>query len=114
MAMEPTITYLGQDPPTVNRLNACSFQQDALTTYAGWQYAAFYTAKPSPTAATADTPRLVNLSRRRVDTAVAGEWETLTFEDYEQKTDDGHNTISIGISHGDGMIHLSYDHHCDR
>lgn len=38
----------------------------------------------------------------------------LSFSDYEQLVDDGHNTISIGVCRGDGSIHLAFDHHCDR
>jgi hypothetical protein len=49
----------------------------------------------------------------RRDVTSGNEWEFLEFEDYEQTTDDGHNTISIGVCHGDGTIHLSYDHHTD-
>lgn len=38
------ITYiLGQDPDRVHRINANSFQQNAITTVNRWQYAAFYT-----------------------------------------------------------------------
>jgi hypothetical protein len=49
------------------------------------------------------------LGRRKIAPSVA-DWEYLTLEDYTQKTMDGHNMISMGIS-GDGKIHLSFDHH---
>ena len=111
-AMYCTPSILGPDPPTVNRLNACSYQQSALTTYQNYQYAVFYTPKSKIALPDATTPRYVNLSRRAISPKL-GSWETLTFTDYEQTTDDGHNTISMGISHGDGTIHLSFDHHCD-
>ncbi|PLB44795.1 hypothetical protein P170DRAFT_366130 [Aspergillus steynii IBT 23096] len=99
----PIIHILGDDPHTTHRLNACAYQQSAITTFNGWQYVAFYTS--SPTAA-----RRVTLARRALQTQ---SWQYLTFNDYEQTTDDGHNTISIGICPGDATIHLSFDHHCD-
>lgn len=46
--------------------------------------------------------------------AAADGWEVLVFDDYPQTVDDGHNTVQMGICPGDGTIHLSYDHHCDR
>jgi len=55
--------------------------------------------------------RYVVLGRRKV--ALGAEWELFEFTDYEQTVDDGHNTISIGICHGDGTIHISFDHHSD-
>jgi hypothetical protein len=36
------------------------------------------------------------------------------FDDYEQRSDDGHNTISVGVCKGDGTVHVAFDHHCDR
>lgn len=104
---EPTITTLGPDPPTVHRINSNAFQQSALTTFRERQYAAFYTSSsPAP-----DSPRYVNLARRTIP---QGAWEIITFTDYQQTADDGHNTISIGICTGDGTIHVSFDHHCDE
>jgi hypothetical protein len=38
-----------------------------------------------------------------------GAWEVLVLDDYPQTTDDGHNTVQMGICPGDGTIHLSYD-----
>jgi len=40
-----------------------------------------------------------------------GDWESLEFLDYAQRTDDEHNVISLGISPLDGTIHLSFDAH---
>jgi hypothetical protein len=78
-------------------LNACSFIEDALVTFNGWQYAAYYNAS-----------RYVTLARRRLPD---GAWERFAFTDYRQTTNDNHNTISIGISPADGRIHCSFDHH---
>lgn len=111
----PTLSILGRDPKRNHRINACSYQQNALTTMNGWQYAAFYTeANRSGTQAGSC---FVNLARRYVideGEHRSTEWSTLTFEDYQQTTDDGHNTISIGVCEGDGTIHVAFDHHCDE
>ncbi|KAK2027929.1 hypothetical protein LX32DRAFT_416664 [Colletotrichum zoysiae] len=90
-----------------HRINANSFQQDALTTFNGWQYACFYTHKDAR-----GNVLFVSIARRPVGQSL-GAWEKLTFDDYEQTADDGHNTISIGVCAGDGSIHVSFDHHCD-
>ncbi|KAI9044541.1 BNR repeat-containing protein [Aspergillus affinis] len=100
----PTVHILGDDPNTTHCLNACAYQQSAITTFSGWQYAAFYTSRPQSAA------RRVTLARRPI---LSPSWQYLIFEDYEQTTDDGHNTISIGICAGDATIHVSFDHHCD-
>ncbi|KAF6793807.1 dockerin type 1 [Colletotrichum sojae] len=110
--MTPKFRFLSQsdlaaDARREHRINANSFQQDALTTFNGWQYACFYVHKDATSNAL-----LVSLARRPVPDAL-GAWETLTFGDYEQTADDGHNTISIGVCAGDGTIHVAFDHHCD-
>ncbi len=38
-------------------------------------------------------------------------WEKTTVPNYFMKLDDRHRKISIGISRGDGVIHLAFDHH---
>ncbi|RAL63133.1 hypothetical protein DID88_004215 [Monilinia fructigena] len=106
----PTISILGQDPKRRHRINANSFQQNAITTVNGWQYAAFYTDHP---ASAKPNTCVINLGRRKVQSTHL-KWEMLTFSDYEQVVDDGHNTISIGVCRGDGSIHLAFDHHCDK
>lgn len=54
--------------------------------------------------------RHVNLGRRLLPN---GAWDIIEFADYNQTADDGHNTISIGISE-DGKIHLSWDMHSSQ
>ncbi|PYH43000.1 uncharacterized protein BP01DRAFT_345702 [Aspergillus saccharolyticus JOP 1030-1] len=103
--LTPHISILTLDPNTTHRLNACAYQQSALTTLANTQYAAFYTPTADP------STRWVTLARR---TLQSSQWHHLTFTDYPQRTDDGHNTISIGICAGDGTIHVAFDHHCDE
>lgn len=113
MLEEPLISDLGEDPRSkTHRINANSFQQNAITTINGWQYAVYYTEEMK----NADNSVCyVNLARRTVDSGLRAEtWEKLTFRDYEQTADDGHNTISVGVCKGDGTIHLAFDHHCDK
>ncbi|KAF2002599.1 hypothetical protein P154DRAFT_593595 [Amniculicola lignicola CBS 123094] len=85
------------------RLNGLAFQQQPLLTFGSHQYVAFYKT------ASGYGKHYVNLGRRTISPSV-GEWQYFAFTDYEQKTLDEHNTISMGIS-GDGRIHLSFDHH---
>jgi hypothetical protein len=92
------------DPQGSVRLNGLAFQQHALSTYGDYQYVAFYSTSPKGYGS-----HYVNLGRRQIAPSV-GEWQYFAFTDYEQKTLDEHNTISMGIS-GDGKIHLSFDHH---
>ncbi|SPN96630.1 uncharacterized protein DNG_00151 [Cephalotrichum gorgonifer] len=98
-------TTLGTDPEGSARLNGMSFQQDALTTFNGWQYVAYYESTGTYNS------QNVALGRRNLNGGqTPSAWEIFRFTDYVQKTQDSHNTISLGIS-GDGNIHLSYDHH---
>lgn len=110
----PTVSVLGPDPAhRKHAINGYAFQQDAITSFKGWQYAVFYSSlAPDPDKDTDDEPVYIHLSRRQLGDP-EGPWEILVFEDYPQTTDDGHNTVQLGICHGDGTIHLSYDHHCD-
>ncbi|KAK0657977.1 hypothetical protein B0T16DRAFT_315354 [Cercophora newfieldiana] len=106
MLAKPTITILGPDPSHRRCvLNGNAFQQDAIASFRGWQYAAFYSFLDAP------EPLYIHLGRRKLPT---GPWEVLLLKDYPQTTDDGHNTVQLGICPGDGSIHLSFDHHCDK
>ncbi|EKG21739.1 hypothetical protein MPH_00959 [Macrophomina phaseolina MS6] len=111
--LEATGTILGDDPPRTHRINANSFQQSALLTVNGWQYAAFYQSKGDVEDSNICYPTIARRLLRSWSTGPDGGWEFLVFDDYEQTFDDGHNTISLGICSGDGTIHVSYDHHCD-
>ncbi|KAK3328777.1 hypothetical protein B0H66DRAFT_1272 [Apodospora peruviana] len=107
MLSEPSITVLGADPTHRKCiLNGNAFQQDAIVSFGGWQYAAFFSSLNNHT----PEPLYVHLARRKLGDK---EWEVLVFNDYPQTVDDGHNTVQMGICPGDGTIHLSYDHHCD-
>src|ERR1700761_6961118 len=107
-AISSTFSPLSLDPPTINRLNGESFQQDAVATFNGFQYAAFYGSSPS---ANVNTSRHVSVARRPLVGGEKALWETLTLTDYDQTLDDGHDVISLGICHNDGTIHLSFDQH---
>ena len=78
-------------------INGCAFQQDAVVTHKQYQYVAYY-----------DAERQVCLARRKLP---AGKWEPIRFNDYKFKSNDAHNTISLGICPADGTIHLAFDHH---
>ena len=79
------------------RINGLSFQQDAMVTHAGYQYVGYY-----------DGDRQVCIARRKLS---LGAWEVIRLDDYAFKSNDAHNTISIGVCPADGTIHISFDHH---
>ncbi|KAK1547857.1 hypothetical protein CPAR01_01824 [Colletotrichum paranaense] len=109
----PVVTVLGRDPAHRKCvLNGNAFQQDAIISFRGWQYAVFYSSCSSSSLNddTQREPLFVCMNRRKLPNS---EWQTIIFDDYRQTTDDGHNTVQMGICPGDGTIHLSYDHHCD-
>ncbi len=78
-------------------INGLAFQQDAVVTHGSHQYVGYY-----------DGDRHVCLARRRLP---AGAWKVVRFPDYDFKSNDAHNTISIGICPQDGTIHVAFDHH---
>lgn len=95
------VSKLGQRPDTTHHLNGGSFQQDAIVTSNGMQYAAVYLDhRPGV--------RRVHLLRRKLQDT---EWESFEFTDYDQVLDDGHNIIALGVSPSDGRIHLAWDLH---
>lgn len=111
MLPQPKVTILSRDPAQRKfNINCNAFQQDALISFNGWQYSSFYTFLQSESPDATSEPLYVHLARRQLP---QGEWEVMVLHDYPQTTDDGHNTVQMGICPGDGTIHLSYDHHCD-
>lgn len=87
---------------SVEGANFASFQQNAITTYKGYQYVTYWNNRGR-----------VCISRRQLP---HGEWQEIEFSDHTislSRTTDNHYTISMGIAPGDGTIHLSYDHHND-
>ncbi len=84
-------------------LNGESFQQDAIVSFGGYQYTAFW-----------NTSRNVVLARRQLPASPGGDggaWQKFDFKDHRLSADDAHNTISLGIAPGDGTLHLAFDHH---
>ncbi|SCZ98209.1 BZ3500_MvSof-1268-A1-R1_Chr3-2g06222 [Microbotryum saponariae] len=98
---EASTTTLGSSPVARCQLNGGAFVQDCLVTHRGWQYAAFYLDNRPGV-------RHVCLARRQLP---SGAWDIITFTDYDQTEDDGHNVISLGICAADGSIHFSFDAH---
>ncbi len=81
-------------------VNGQTFQQEAVLTHLGHQYAAFF----------ADGGVLA-IGRRKLP---EGDWEVIRFADYKARDHrDAHNVVSMGIAPGDGTIHLMFDHHND-
>ena len=78
-----------------NSVNAVIFRRNSIVSHDGVQYAAFY-----------DADRSVVLAKRRLGST---EW-TVRKTQYEGNTRDAHNSISIMVD-GDGLLHLSWDHH---
>lgn len=88
------LTIKGEYGPVIN---GNSFQQDAVITQGKYQYVGYY-----------DANRRVCIARRKLP---VGNWEIIRFQDYEFKSNDSHNTISLGICPKDGTLHLAFDHH---
>ena len=80
------------------QLSGQAFQQDAILTHAGYQYAVYYNGT-----------RNVCIARRKLP---LGAWKEVALP-YRNAEDDPHNVISMGICRRDGSIHLAYDHHND-
>lgn len=79
--------------------NGLSFQQDAIATFGGYQYATYW-----------DADRWLCVGRRKLP---RGPWEVIRFGDYRIKSNDVHNVTVLGICPCDGTIHLAFDHHND-
>jgi hypothetical protein len=75
-------------------VNNGSFQQSGILTYAGYQYAGWYTADRSAVIARRHLPR--------------GPWKTVTLP-HKLSADDSH--ISMGVSPQDGRLHVAMDTH---
>jgi hypothetical protein len=108
-AASPTVSHAGTTTLTTTGrtavsysglMNGESFQQEGITTFNGWQYAAFW-----------DQSGYANISRRQLPT---GAWQNVRLTDYRTTSTDSHNVICIGISPQDGTVHLAFDMHSDR
>lgn len=94
-------------PSFAGPMNGLSFQNDILLSHNGWQYTAWYD--------TVGTDQSVCLARRSILGPSAGAWEKFDTGSDLLNADEGswdtHNTISLGISKADGILHMSWDHH---
>jgi hypothetical protein len=80
-------------------VNNASYQQSGILTYAGYQYAAWYTAS-----------RYAIVARRQLP---SGGWQTLQLP-HQLSTNDSHNSISLGVSPPDGRLHVAMDTHSSQ
>jgi hypothetical protein len=77
-------------------VNNASYQQSGIATFAGYQYAAWYTSA-----------RYAMLARRQLP---SGAWQTLQLP-HQLSANDSHNSISLGFSPTDGRLHVAMDTH---
>jgi hypothetical protein len=94
--LDPSALYFVSYDGVVNNN---SFQQDAILTYQGHQYATWYTGG-----------RDAVIARRAVGST---RWETVVLP-HRLSVDDSHNVISVGISPQDNTIHVALDTHNTR
>src|SRR5262245_53125652 len=91
--LDPTALYFVSYDGLVNNE---SFQQDAILTYAGYQYTTWYTADRSAVVARRTVPN--------------GPWQKVVLP-HQLSTNDSHNVISLGVSPRDGRLHIAMDTH---
>lgn len=84
--------------------NWASFDQDKVVSFNGYQYGIFW-----------DADRVLTLARRDLR---SGDIDVLRFDAYvladglsERQQRNGHRNTVLGMSPGDGRLHLSWDHH---
>jgi hypothetical protein len=108
LAAAPGVTKLGDTQLDAAALyfvsydglvNNASYQQSGILTYAGYQYAAWYTAS-----------RYAIVARRQLPT---GAWQTAQLP-HQLSVDDSHNSISLGVSPADGRLHVAMDTHSSQ
>ena len=75
-------------------INGVSFQQDAIVSYKGYQYAVYWSVNQH-----------VAVARRNL---ASGTWQTFELTDYRFEVNNAHYDISLGISPRDGTLHLSF------
>ena len=107
-AAAPGVVRLGDtmlDPSAIyfvsydGLVNNASYQQNAILSHAGYQYAAWYTAN-----------RNAVVARRQLP---GGAWQTLQLP-HALSVNDSHNSISLGVSPADGRLHVAMDTHNSR
>lgn len=93
------IVTVADDPARTLWPNGRSFSQDAVASFNGAQYAAWWDAEN----------RLCAGRRLLPDNS----WEVMRFDDYLIQGGDAHENTVIGICAADGTLHLSFDQHVD-
>ncbi len=78
-------------------INGQTFQEHAVATHQGHQYAVYF-----------HSSRRLGVARRKLPD---GLWQRFLFDDYRISHNDVHNVAVLGICPGDGTIHLAFDHH---
>lgn len=111
-AAEPKLPVLGADrvviveQPVWTPFNWASFDQDKIVSWGDYQYTVYWAADRVLTVArrclTSDTVQRVRLEDHVL---AAGHPESHRY--------DGHRNTVVGISPGDGRLHLAWDHHGD-
>ncbi|MGX7672757.1 BNR repeat-containing protein [Plantactinospora sp. DSM 117369] len=104
VAAAPGVTRLGDTQLDPSALYFVSYDGlvnnnsygDGIVSHAGYQYAAWYTST-----------RNAVLARRQLP---SGAWQTLQLP-HRLTTNDSHNSIALGISPGDGRLHVAMDTH---
>jgi hypothetical protein len=104
LAAAPPVTRLGDTQLDASALYFVSYDglvnnasyQDGMVSYAGHQYAAWYTAS-----------RYAVVARRQLP---AGQWQYLQLP-HQLTVNDSHNSISLGVSPSDGRLHVAMDTH---
>jgi hypothetical protein len=79
-----------------NTANVASYQQEAILSYHGWQYTAWYHAN-----------RRAVIARRKLPT---GRWQRTKLGIVLQ-ADDSHNTIALAVTPSDGRLHAAFPTH---
>lgn len=80
------------------------------TSFNGYQYVVYYTGRDRSIAREEAFSQVV-VARRKLGGFA---WEHSTLQNYRITSDDLHNRQTIGISNGDGVIHIAFDHHNER
>jgi hypothetical protein len=93
-------------------LNGSTVQQEALVTYGGYQFAAWYHNGASDEDIFLSRRELNGTTWETIDTGYGLENGDATASLLSRRWD-SHNVVTMGIS-GDGRIHLSYDQHVDE
>jgi hypothetical protein len=110
--IDPRGMVLAHGAPYGRNINGLAFIGDALISFNGYQYSAYWATAP------ADGPAgHVAVARRKLPD---GEWSVIDLPGSEFRNGmnpklklpwDAHNVVSLGLCTGDGSLHVSYDHH---